>query len=72
MNRYFTTRQGAIRRLMAIKREGTEAFRATVIGRQRDGSEVFGLERVLLQLRVGRIAYFSCGNSADHDIVFVS
>ena len=72
MNRYFTTRQGAVRRLMAIKREETEAFRATVVGRQSDGSEVFGLERVLLQLRVGRIVYFSCGNSSDHDIVFVS
>ncbi|WP_053572859.1 hypothetical protein [Caballeronia cordobensis] len=72
MNRYFTTRQGAICRLMAIKREGTEAFRANVFGSQSNGSEVIGLEQVLLHLRVGRIAYFSCGNSCDYDIVFVS
>jgi len=72
MNRYFTNRQGAIRRLMAMKREGSEAFRATVIDRRSDGSEVFGLGQVLLHLRIGRIAYFSCGNSCDHYIVFVS
>ncbi|SAL81844.1 hypothetical protein AWB74_06071 [Caballeronia arvi] len=72
MNRYFTNRHGAVRRLTAIKREGTEALGATVVGRQKDGTEVRGLEQILRHLRVGRIACFPCGNSFDADIVFVS
>ncbi|SAK77736.1 hypothetical protein AWB77_03681 [Caballeronia fortuita] len=57
---------------MAIRRDSTEAFRASVVGRRKDGGEVRGLEQVLLQLRVGRIACFSCGHSFDQDVVFVS
>ncbi|MFM0324339.1 hypothetical protein [Caballeronia glebae] len=72
MNQFFTDRPGAIRRIIAIKRDGTETSRATVVGRLKDGREVHGLEQVLLHLRVGRVAYFSCEGSSDHDIVFVS
>ncbi|WP_250517012.1 hypothetical protein [Caballeronia sp. INDeC2] len=72
MNRYFTDRQGAIRRVVAIKRDVVEACRATVVGMRKEGGEVHGLEQVLLQLRMGRIAYFTCRSPIAHDIVFVS
>jgi|GEM_PF-1349067 hypothetical protein len=72
MNRYFTDKQGAIRRVMAIKRDVMEACRATVVGMRKDGGEVHGLEQVLLQLRIGRIAYFTCTSSITYDVVFVS
>ncbi|SAL86870.1 hypothetical protein AWB74_07878 [Caballeronia arvi] len=60
MNRYFTNRQGAIRRIVNIKRDVNQARRATIICKQKDGTEIHGLEQVLLNLRVGRIAYFVC------------
>ena len=39
---------------------------------RKDGGEVHGLEQVLLQLRIGRIAYFTCTSSITCDVVFVS
>lgn len=72
MNRYFTNKQGAVRRIIDLKRNGPEAFRAMVVGTQKDGKEVHGLEQVLLHLRIGRIAHFTCSSSFGPEIVFVS
>ncbi|BAO92628.1 MULTISPECIES: hypothetical protein [Caballeronia] len=72
MNRYFTNKQGAIRRIIDLKRNVPEASRATVVGQQKDGGEVHGLEQVLLHVRIGRIAHFTCSGSYVQEIVFVS
>ncbi|GJH12790.1 hypothetical protein IAG25_38655 [Caballeronia sp. EK] len=72
MNRYFTNKQGAIRRIIDLKRNGPEACGATVVGEHKDGREVHGLEQVLFNLRIGRIAHFTCSSTFVQEIVFVS
>jgi hypothetical protein len=74
MDRYFTTQQGAIRRLMQIKREiaGTISSSVTVVGRRTDGREICGVERVLLNVRVGRLSCFVYAGAAEDQLVFIS
>jgi hypothetical protein len=74
MDQYFTTRQGAIRRLMAIEREnaGKNYSPITIVGRRHDGLEVSGVERVLLNVRAGRLSCFIHAGAAGDQLVFVS
>ncbi|SAK88818.1 hypothetical protein AWB80_06191 [Caballeronia pedi] len=74
MNQYFTTRQGAIRRLIEIKREmmGAGYPLATVVGRRKDGCEINGVESVLVSVRAGRIACFFHTSATENRVVFIS
>ncbi|SAL80584.1 hypothetical protein AWB66_06277 [Caballeronia telluris] len=74
MDRYFTTRQGAIKRLMEISRDiaGIAYSPITVTGRRRDGSEVSGIDRVLLNVRAGRVSCFVHSGAAEEQLVFIS
>jgi hypothetical protein len=74
MDRYFTTRQGAIQRLLAIRREvaATTYSPITVAGRGTDGLEVSGIERVLLNVRAGRLSCFVYSDAAEDLVVFIS
>lgn len=74
MDRYFTTRQGAIRRLPAIRQEvaATPYSPITIVGHRTDGLEVSGIERVLLNVRAGRLSCFIYAGAAENQFVFIS
>jgi hypothetical protein len=74
MDQYFTTRQGAIRRLMEIRREiaGMTSSPITVIGHRNDGLEIRGVENVLLNVRTGRVLRFVLSGAAEDQIVFIT
>lgn len=74
MDRYFTTRQGAIQRLLEIRREiaGMTSSPMTVIGHRNDGFEIRGVENVLLNVRTGRVLRFVLSSAAEDQIVFIT
>jgi hypothetical protein len=74
MDQYFMTREGAIRRLLAIRQEvaATAHSPITVVGRRTDGLEVNGIERVLLNVRAGRLSCFFYSGAAEDQLVFIS
>ncbi|GAB5098550.1 hypothetical protein [Caballeronia sp. HLA56] len=59
MDQYFITQQGVMRRLMQIRKDASSnAGRlSTVIATSRDGTEIQGIEEVLLDLRAGRVEF---------------
>ena len=55
MDHYFTTQQGAIRRLIDIRRGATgTSGPSIVVGKRKDGAEVDGISDVLSSVRAGR------------------
>lgn len=74
MDQYFTTREGAIRRLVELRRKSAETTHSpiTVVGHRNDGVEVSGIECVLFNVRVGRIVCFVHTTAEDSHIVFIS
>jgi hypothetical protein len=74
MNQYFTTRHGAIWRLMEIRREiaGMTCSPITVIGHRNDGLEIHGVENVLLDVRTGRVLRFVLSSAAEDQTVFIT
>jgi len=71
MNQYFTTTEGAVTRLMRLKRElGAAYISTTIVGRRKDGREVSGLQAVLLNARNGQLACFV--QAREDQIVFIS
>jgi hypothetical protein len=73
MDHYFTTQEGAIRRLVGIRRGsmGTSGP-SIIVGRRKDGVEVHGFADVLSAVRAGRIASFHHSSPADTHVVFVT
>ncbi|MDR5834730.1 hypothetical protein [Caballeronia sp. LZ034LL] len=73
MDNYFTTQEGAIRRLVGIRRgsPGTPGP-SIIVGKRKDGVEVNGIADILSAVRAGRIASFFYSSPADTYIVFVS
>jgi hypothetical protein len=73
MDNYFTTQEGAIRRLVGIRRgsPGTPGP-SIIVGKRKDGAEVNGIADVLSSVRAGRIASFFYSSPADTYVVFVS
>lgn len=73
MNRYFTNRSGAVQRLMAMKRDSDRMRSApTIVGMRTNGSEVQGLDQVLLDVRAGRMDCFVCTHAFVEDVVFIT
>ncbi|MDR5741394.1 MULTISPECIES: hypothetical protein [unclassified Caballeronia] len=74
MTRYFTSRQGAIKRLMDLKRQvaRTGYSFANIAGCRADGSEVSGIDAVLLDVRAGRIGYFRHEDANGDQLVYIS
>lgn len=74
MDQHFTTRQGAIRRLLTLRREiaATTYSPIKIVGRRKDGLEVSGIERVLLNVRAGRLSCFASSGAAEDQLVFIS
>jgi hypothetical protein len=73
MDHYFTTQQGAIRRLIGIMRGATgTSGPSIVVGKRKDGAEVNGISEVLSGVRAGRIASFFHSSPTDRHVVFVT
>jgi len=74
MTRYFTSRQGAIKRLMEIKRAfaRTDYALLTIEGCRSDGAEIRGIEQVLLNARAGRVRWFRHADAHEEQLVFIS
>ncbi|VXB37194.1 conserved hypothetical protein [Burkholderia sp. 8Y] len=74
MTRYFTSRQGAIKRLMDLKRELARMNRpaAAIDGCRSDGIEILGLEQVLLDVRAGRVRWYRHSAAHEDQLVFIS
>jgi hypothetical protein len=74
MHEFFTTREGAIRRLIGLQRESLHSGRPapTVIGKRKDGAEVRGLINALADFRTGRLECYRHSSPADEHIVFIS
>jgi hypothetical protein len=73
MDEYFTTQEGALRRLVGLRRGATGTSGSPiVIGKRTDGSEVNGLAEVLSSVRAGRISSFIHSSPTDTHVVFVS
>ena len=74
MNRYFVNREGAVRRLMAIRQGDCDTGRAdfAIVGQRRDGSEVTGVDAVLADARACRLLHFRYINMGSDEIVFIS
>jgi hypothetical protein len=74
MDQCFTTRQGAIQRLLEIRREiaGMTSSPMTVIAHRNDGLEIRGVENVHLNVRTGRVLRFVLSGAAEDQIVFIT
>jgi hypothetical protein len=74
MTRYFTSRQGAIKRLMDLKRQIARAGYsfATIAACRTDGIEVNGIDDVLLDVRAGRISWFRHEDAHENQLVYIS
>jgi ABC-type amino acid transport substrate-binding protein len=73
MDHYFTPQEGAIRRLIGIRRGSTgTSGPSIVVGRRKDGVEVNGIADVLSAVRAGRIASFFHSSPTDTHVVFVT
>ncbi|WP_175943806.1 MULTISPECIES: hypothetical protein [unclassified Caballeronia] len=74
MTRYFTSRQGAIKRLMELKRELARMNRAApaIDGCRTDGIEIAGLDQVLLDVRAGRVCWYRHSAAHEDQLVFIS
>jgi hypothetical protein len=73
MDNYFTTQEGALRRLVGIRRGAAASpGPSIVLGKRKDGAKVNGLADVMSAVRAGRIASFFYSSPADTYVVFVS
>jgi|HubBroStandDraft_6_1064221.scaffolds.fasta_scaffold2665157_2 hypothetical protein len=74
MQLYFVTRRDAIKYLMAIRSEaGTNRHSAVLVNTHLHEFGADAVERVLLDVRAGRVSYFVQSGSAVGDrIVFIS
>jgi hypothetical protein len=74
MQLYFMTRRDALKYLMAIRSEaGTNRHSAVVVNTHLHEFGTDAVERVLLDVRAGRVSYFVQSGSAVGDrIVFIS
>ncbi|WP_250454032.1 hypothetical protein [Caballeronia sp. ATUFL_M2_KS44] len=74
MTQYFTSRQGAIKRLMDLKRQFARSGHSflTIDGWCCDGVEVNGIDQVLLNVRAGRILSFRHADADGDQLVYIS
>jgi hypothetical protein len=74
VDQYFTTQEGALKRLIRLRRESQDGpFPSpTVVGQRKDGVEVRGLLNALTDLRAGRLACYFHSSPTDEHIVFIS
>lgn len=72
MDRHFTTREGALRRLIRIRGERSESNLLDVTGRRKDGVELAGIQEILRELRRGQVAFFCYSDLLTSQVVFVS
>lgn len=72
LERHFTTQEGALRRLIRIRREQSESDLLDVTGRRKDGAELAGIQEILRELRRGQVAFFFYSDLLKSQVVFVS
>jgi hypothetical protein len=74
MTRYFTTRAGALKRLIGLQRAASEGAlpRLDLVGTRKDGVQVQGVANALVDLRAGRLACYLHSSPVDQHLVFIT